>query len=348
MIEVAIGILMGVALARLSYAAGSRAGEVRGVVYTIAFIVILCLLLAYHVHRRSTFSDYSRLELLFTRLGLAAALGFCGYWIYLVVRQGDPHIPEVSQTAQSIFKYIALGLALILIMLLLYVEPSPLLERLLKNVAAVEGYGLKLQFQASTTPAAGPNPNFQNRQQSQTPPPVDPGIDNKILAMYFLNALAASADRDRRLFEEITGKKLVAEDTTSEILSELVIPVYACLWQLGRSGVPIPDINDRVRELVLHIREATHVVDTAAASKAEPQPIGTTLEQIVAGLKKRGTELKPWHDYGLPTSDASVAERAASCWTSSRRETPASVSRMRWSRSISAKPDCTSLARQWR
>src|SRR5262249_50400221 len=156
-----------------------------------------------------------------------------GYWIYLIIRKGEPHIANVGRTAQTVFRYIAIGVALILMMLLLYLEPSPLLSRLVSGISAVEAYGLKLQVQGLPTPSSGPkDDDYATKTRAAPVQSFEPALDSTNVAYYFLQSFAQNRKRDRRLLREITGQELHVDKIASQLMSELIVPAYGCLLQL--------------------------------------------------------------------------------------------------------------------
>jgi hypothetical protein len=305
MIEALIGILMGIAFARLSYSIGSRTDDKRSTFHSLAFISLLIILLAYHVHNRSTYSEYARLELLFIRLGIAAMLGFCGYWIYLIVRDGNPRIPDVGETAKLVFKYIAMGVGLILTMLLLYLEPSPLLSRLARGIAAVEGYGVKLQFQGQASSGVGAkNDDYANKTQSEPVQSFEPTLDSKNVAHFFLRSFAQNREKDSRLMREVTGKELQADQTVSRLLSKILVPAYGCLLQLEQSGLDPNGIAEPLRKLNHQLRAEMYILDqTGDSSPGSRLMVALAMINFTRALQEQNKLRKPSLEYGLPKDD---------------------------------------------
>jgi hypothetical protein len=118
-------------------------------------------------------------------------------------------------------------------MLLLYLEPSPLLSRLARGIAAVEGYGVKLQFQGQASSGVGAkNDDYANKTQSEPVQSFEPTLDSKNVAHFFLRSLAQNREKDSRLMREVTGKELQADQTVSH-LSKILVPAYGCLRSSG-------------------------------------------------------------------------------------------------------------------
>jgi hypothetical protein len=304
MLEALASLLIGIALARLSYSLGSTSKNRPNAFPSIVAIVILVILLAIIAHSRLTFSEYARIEVFFIRLGIAALLGFCGFWIYLIVREGEPRIPNVGKTAQSVFKYIAIGMALMLTMLLLYLEPSPLLTRLTRGLSSVEAYGLKLLFQSQPGSITGPkNEDYVNRKLGEQIQSFEPGQDSRNLAHYFLNVLAGNRAKDARLKLEVTGEELRSDNAVRRLMSGVLLPAYGCLLQLDQSGL---ELNaESLRKLNHLLREEMHTLDqTDQSSPVLRRRVASAVIEFTKALQEQNTHRKPWLEYGLPQGDA--------------------------------------------